>query len=177
MHISYYGIETLEIISTTLGGLIATFSLIVLLVSIVTSYYGLTSGKENLTFVKKSFHKRFIVLRKECFFRFPEGCQFYTFLGDAYFLVSSNHNLGMHFCRISGHFFITVTNRRFGLFTIRLVFEVRVNSCTKWSLRLTENKDLKVVGSIPGCKCQQFFNHGLQKNQLGTLSQGNSNLQ
>jgi len=33
----------------------------------------------------------------------------------------------------------------------------------------------KVVGSIPGHHCQQFFNPGSQKNQQGT-SQGNSSL-
>jgi len=35
----------------------------------------------------------------------------------------------------------------------------------------------KVVGSIPGQPGQQFFNPKLQKNQQGTLSQGNGNLQ
>jgi len=33
------------------------------------------------------------------------------------------------------------------------------------------------VGSIPGRPCQQIFNHGLHKNQQGTLCQGNNNLQ
>jgi len=32
------------------------------------------------------------------------------------------------------------------------------------------------VYSIPSRPCQQFFNPALQKNQQGTLSQGNSNL-
>jgi len=34
----------------------------------------------------------------------------------------------------------------------------------------------KVVGIIPNSPWQQFFNPGLQKNQLGHLSQGNSDL-
>ncbi len=46
MHISYYAIETAEIVSITFGCLIGAFSLIILLVSIVTSFYGLTSGKQ-----------------------------------------------------------------------------------------------------------------------------------
>jgi len=35
----------------------------------------------------------------------------------------------------------------------------------------------KVVGSNPSHPCQHFFKPGLQKNQQGTLSQGNSKLQ
>jgi len=35
----------------------------------------------------------------------------------------------------------------------------------------------KVVGSIPGRLCQQFFHPRLQKNQQGTLSKGIGNLQ
>jgi len=40
-----------------------------------------------------------------------------------------------------------------------------------WELRS------KVKGSIPSSPRHQFFNPGLQKNQVGILSQGNSNLQ
>jgi len=45
------------------------------------------------------------------------------------------------------------------------------SEASDWELRS------RVVGSNPNRPCQQFFYTVLQKNQQGTLSQGNSNLQ
>ncbi len=46
---SYYGMETVEIVSTAFGCLIASLSALIFLAAIVSAYHGITSGKKKIS--------------------------------------------------------------------------------------------------------------------------------
>jgi hypothetical protein len=45
MHMAYYGLESVEIVATSFGCLIASLSSLIFVAAIIAAYHGITSGR------------------------------------------------------------------------------------------------------------------------------------